>query len=324
MKLATLKNNSQDGELWVVSRDLYRCAPATDIAPTMQAALDNWRYCFAKLQQRYEDLNSELIYGDAFLQENCAPPLPRGTQWGGALHQASRLDMMASVQGKPSSEPVQAPLSQLFSAPYDPINLMDPRGAVDFEPEIAVVTGDVPLGAEPDQAGNFIRLLMLSNEVLVRSTALDPQGAGSQLTSDRLPSTFSPVAVTVDELEHFWDDYRIHLPLFSFINGEVSDHPPMDEDVTANFAALISHAALHNPLRAGTILGSRARLRANQEQSQNQVELSLESSSKEDIRVTSLRSELLSYGDELRIEMFNPEGLSIFGAIYQVVKHSTS
>ncbi len=78
MKLATLKNNSQDGELWVVSRDLYRCAPATDIAPTMQAALDNWRYCFAKLQQRYEDLNSELIYGDAFLQENCAPPLPRG------------------------------------------------------------------------------------------------------------------------------------------------------------------------------------------------------------------------------------------------------
>ena len=41
MKLASLKSG-RDGRLVIVSRDLMRAVLASSIAPTMQAALDDW------------------------------------------------------------------------------------------------------------------------------------------------------------------------------------------------------------------------------------------------------------------------------------------
>ncbi|WP_264765810.1 hypothetical protein [Moraxella catarrhalis] len=57
MKLATLKQGGTDGSLVVVSRDLSQYRKVGDIAPTLQAALDDWVVISPKLQAVYQDLN---------------------------------------------------------------------------------------------------------------------------------------------------------------------------------------------------------------------------------------------------------------------------
>ena len=57
MKLATLNDGSRDGRLVVVSRDLTRCMPATGVAGTLQAALDNWAECEPPLAEIAERLD---------------------------------------------------------------------------------------------------------------------------------------------------------------------------------------------------------------------------------------------------------------------------
>ncbi|HQP20701.1 MAG TPA: FAA hydrolase family protein, partial [Phenylobacterium sp.] len=80
MKLASLKWG-RDGRLVVVSNDLAWCVEANDVAPTLQAALDDWERCEPLLKGLAESLEHGSIPRVRFHEHAAESPLPRAYQW---------------------------------------------------------------------------------------------------------------------------------------------------------------------------------------------------------------------------------------------------
>jgi fumarylacetoacetate (FAA) hydrolase len=261
MKLASL-NDGRDGRLVVVSNDLAWCAEAAAIAPTLQAALDNWDDVEADLRNLATDLEHEAIPMMRFHERSAAAPLPRAYQWADGSAYVNHVALVRQARGAELPDSFwHDPLmyqggSDGFLGPRDPIPLADESWGCDFEAEVVVVTGDVPLGASREQALAAVRLVGLTNDVSLRHLIPGELAKGFGFFQSKPASAFSPVFVTPDSLGDSWRDGKLHRALMVDLNGKPFGRAEAGEDMTFDFGTLIAHAAKTRALGAGTIVGS--------------------------------------------------------------------
>jgi len=340
MKLATLKNGSRDGTLVVVSRDLqwYRAVP--HICATLQHALDHWDAVAPQLEEVYALLNA--AHGghgaDAAVQpfdeRLCHSPLPRAYQWADGSAYINHVELVrrarnAEVPASFYTDPLMYQGgSDSFIGPHDPIYALSEDWGIDLEAEVAVVTGDVAMGATDDEAARAIRLVMLVNDVSLRNLIPNELAKGFGFFQSKAASAFSPVAVTPDELGADWNGAKLHLPLLVELNRQPFGKPNAGEDMTFNFAQLVAHAARTRELAAGTIIGSGTV--SNKQGSLHGSSIAnggvgycclAEVRMYETIEHGAPQTPFLRFGDSVRIEMRDRAGASVFGAIEQTVSH---
>ena len=264
MKLATLKRGGRDGRLAVVSRDLTRCLLVPGIAPTLQAALDDWQHVAPRLAERAATLEMNTANADVlpFDPAQCAAPLPRAYHWVDGSAYVNHVELVRKARGAemPASfwtDPLvyQGGSDDLLGA-RDDVPFADESWGIDLEAEIAVITDDVPSGTTPEAAVGHIKLLALVNDWSLRALIPGELAKGFGFYQSKPASSFSPVVVTPDELGAAWRDSRLHLPLLSRINGKDFGRPQAGVDMTFNFAQLIAHVTRTRRLGAGAIVGS--------------------------------------------------------------------
>jgi len=259
MKLASLKGG-RDGRLVVVSNDLTRCASAAAVAPTLQAALDDWANARPALETIAKEL--EAGGGDGFDQAACASPLPRAYQWADGSAYVNHVELVRKARGAemPASfwtDPLMYQGgSDSFLGPREDIPMADEAWGIDFEAEVTVVTDDVPMGVAAADAVDHIQLIMLVNDVSLRNLIPGELGKGFGFFQSKPSSAFSPLAITPDELGASWSGGKVHLPLLSTLNDKAIGKPEAGVDMTFDFGQLIAHAAKSRPLSAGCIIGS--------------------------------------------------------------------
>ena len=332
MKLASLKHG-RDGRLVVVSRDLTRCADATHIAPTLQGALDNWKRHAPRLAMLAEEVELGSVPADRFHEKDCASPLPRAYQWADGSAYVNHVQLVRKARGAEMPETFWTdPLmyqggSDTFLGPRDPIPLGNEEWGCDLEGEVAIVTGDVQLGASHDEAQRAVRLVMLVNDVSLRNLIPDELGKGFGFFHSKPSSAFSPVAVTPDELDGMWDGVRLNGALTVRVNGEPFGKANTRVDMTFDFPTLIAHAAKTRALSAGTIIGSGTVSNRGGDGGPGKAiadggvgysciaELRMVETITKGAPVTGF----LKRGDRVEIEMLDDKGHSVFGRIDQVV-----
>ena len=330
MKLASLKGG-RDGRLVVVSADLSRYLAATEVAPTLQAALDNWsgvRPALETLATRVEGGE-----GDAFKQEDCASPLPRAYQWADGSAYVNHVELVRKARGAEMPETFWTdPLmyqggSDSFIGPHDNIPMADEAWGIDFEAEIVVVTDDVPMGVSADDALDHIQLIMLVNDVSLRNLIPGELAKGFGFFQSKPSSAFSPVAVTPDTLGDAWRDGKLHLPLLSTLNSQAFGKPDAGVDMTFHFGQLVAHAAKSRPLCAGCIIGSGTiSNKLNDGPGKPIADGGVGYSCIAEIRTIETINDgkpstsFMRFGDRIRIEMNDANDASIFGTIDQVIE----
>jgi fumarylacetoacetate (FAA) hydrolase len=321
MKLASLKG-SRDGKLCVVNRELTYAMRVEAIAPTLQYALDNWMEIAPKLQTAYEHINASTVKAFPFDPNACLAPLPRAYQWADGSAYVNHVELVRKARNaEMPPEFWTDPLmyqggSDRFLGPTDPIPVEDEGYGIDFESEIAVITDDVPMGIKPEAAGNHIKLFMLVNDVSLRNLIPNELAKGFGFFQSKPASSFSPVAVTPDELEEAWDGMRLHLPLISTLNGGLFGEPNAGIDMTFSFPELIAHAAKTRELGPGTIVGSGTVSNTNRTTGSSCI---AERRMLEIIATGKASTEFMHFGDTIHIEMLDKQQRSIFGAIHQQV-----
>jgi len=323
MKLATLNNGKRDGVLAVVSRDLTQAVHVSELAPTLQAALDEWAELSPQLALVYQRLND----GDCpdafpFDQNACLSPLPRAYQWADGSAYVNHVELVRKARGAEMPESFwHDPLmyqggSDSFLSPRGPIVMGSEEWGIDFESEVAVITDDVPMGTSPQAAASHIKLLMLVNDVSLRNLIPGELAKGFGFFQSKPSSAFSPVAITPDELGEAWHDGKVHLPLLTHLNGALFGAPDAGVDMTFNFPELVAHAALTRPLGAGCIIGSGTV--SNYDRSAGSSCLA-ERRMLEIIESGQATTPFLRFGDTVSIAMQDRNGLSLFGTIMQRV-----
>jgi len=324
MKLASLRTGSRDGKLIVVSRDLTQAVAASEVAPTLQAVLDDWPSKAPRLAQISALLNTgRAADAFAFDPNRCDAPLPRAYQWADGSAYVNHVELVRRARGAelpPSfwTDPLMYQGgSDSLAGPCDPIIAASEDWGIDLEAEIAVVTDDVPMGVEAACAGSHIRLLMLANDVSLRNLIPGELAKGFGFFQSKPATAFSPVAVTPDELAGAWDGGRLHLPVSIHLNGALFGQPDAGQDMTFDFPQLVAHAARTRRLGAGTIIGSGTV--SNLDRSRGSACLA-EKRTLELLEHGKASTPFLRFGDRVRIEMFDAEGASIFGAIDQEVQ----
>lgn len=335
MKLATLKTGGRDGTLVVVAADLSRYAPVAGIARTLQQALDDWEAVQPKLAAVAADLDGgRPVAGAAqFDPALCHSPLPRAYQWADGSAYVNHVQLVRRARNAEMPDSFWTdPLmyqggSDSFLGPRDPIVMADEGFGIDLEGEVAVITGDVPMGVAPEAARGLIRLVMLVNDVSLRNLIPGELAKGFGFFQSKPSSAFSPVAVTPDALGTAWDGGKLHGPLLTWINGKPFGRADAGVDMTFDFGRLIAHAAKTRPLEAGTIIGSGTVSNRDADGGPGRpidqgglgYSCLAEVRTVETILDGAPRTPFLKFGDTVRIEMTDGQGRSIFGAIEQTV-----
>ncbi|MGF1700897.1 fumarylacetoacetate hydrolase family protein [Photobacterium makurazakiensis] len=325
MKLASL-NHGRDGQLIVVSRDLKVAVHAHDIAPTLQFALDNWDQVEADLQHIYHNLNNgDISNSFTFNPMFCASPLPRAYQWADGSAYVNHVELVRKARGAKMPESfwsdplIYQGMSDGFLAPNQDISIEDESWGIDFEGEIAIITDDVPMGTRTEEVHGHIKLLMLVNDVSLRNLIPNELGKGFGFFQSKPSSSFSPVAVTPDELGDSWHDFKLHHRLHVHLNNSLFGQPHAGVDMTFNFSELVQHVAKSRHIAAGTIIGSGTV--SNKDRSSGSCCIA-EKRMLEVLESGEAKTPFLQFGDTVRIEMFDNNNASIFGAIEQkVVKY---
>lgn len=333
MKLATLRDGSRDGRLVVVNKALTRCTEATHLAPTLQAALDTWDEVAPKLAILAESLEHDAVPSLRFHEHDALSPLPRAYQWADGSAYVNHVELVRKARNAemPASfwtDPLMYQGgSDAFLAPREPIRMADEAFGIDMEGEVAVITGDVPMGATPDEARAAIRLVMLVNDVSLRGLIPAELGKGFGFFQSKPSSAFSPVAVTPDELGEAWDGGKVHLPLRVDLNGQPFGRANAGIDMTFDFPTLIAHAAKTRPLSAGAIIGSgTVSNKMDGGPGKPVAEGGVGYSCIAEIRMIetiesgAATTPFMRFGDMVRIEMLDADGHSVFGAIEQTVE----
>ena len=325
MKLGSLRKG-RDGELIVVSRDLKKAVKATQAAATLQQALENWDAAAPRLDALYRELNDGKAR-DAFdlKFDDLAAPLPRAYEFldGSAyLPHVERVRKARNAEVPESfySDPLMyQAVSAGFYGPREPVKVPSEDYGIDLEAEIVVVTGDVDMHADPVAAGKQILLVGLVNDVSLRNLIPGELAKGFGFLQSKPRSALSPVLATPDELGDGWQDFKVRLPLRSWINDEWFGAPEAGEDMQFSFAELIAHAAKTRPLGAGTIVGSGTV--ANQDESKGASCLA-EKRMLEIIRDGKPSTPFMKFGDRVKIDMTDKSGKSIFGSIEQTIERA--
>ncbi len=338
MKLATLKDRTRDGTLVVVSRDLTRYVSARPIANTMQAALDDWEHIAPRLEALAEELEHGAVPSLRFHEHDAHSPLPRAYQWADGSAYVNHVELVRKARGAelPASfwtEPLMYQgCSDGFLAPRDPIVCPSEDFGIDLEGELAVITGDVPMGATREEAASSIRLIMLVNDVSLRNLIPAELAKGFGFLQSKPASSFSPVAVTPDGLGSAWDGAKVSLPLKVTLNGKPFGKVEAGQDMIFDFPTLIAHVAKTRSLAAGSIVGSGTISNKGSDGgpgkpiAQGGVGYAClaEQRTVETILTGAPVTPYLRFGDTVRIEMGDRQGHSIFGAIEQTVTSLSS
>ncbi len=323
MKLATYKDGSRDGQLVVVSRDLTSAHYATGIANRLQPVLDDWNFMSPQLQDLYDLLNSgKARHAFPFDPSQCMAPLPRAYQWADGSAYINHVELVrkarnAEVPASFYTDPLMYQGgSDDFLGPCDAVVCASEAYGIDFEAELAVITGDVRMGATPAQALDGIRLVMLANDVSLRNLIPAELAKGFGFLQSKPATAFSPVAVTLDELGDAWDQGRLHLTLQSTWNGRKVGMCEAGPEMTFHFGQLIAHLCKTRNVRAGSIIGSGTV--SNKDWSHGYSCIA-EKRAIETIQDGKPATEFMKYGDTIRIDMKGRDGLSLFGAIEQEI-----
>jgi fumarylacetoacetate (FAA) hydrolase len=330
MKLASLKSG-RDGRLVVVSRDLAWCVEASDVAPTLQAALDDWDRCEPDLRALSGGLELGAVARRRFREHEAASPLPRAYQWADGSAYVNHVELVRRARGAQMPQSFWTdPLmyqggSDGFLGPRDPIPFVDDAWGLDFEAEVAVVTGDVARGSDRDACLAAIRLVMLANDVSLRGLIPAELAKSFGFFQSKPASAFSPVAVTPDELGEAWKDGKLSGPVLVELNGRLFGRPDAGVDMTFDFGTLIAHAARTRALGAGTIVGSgTVSNRGDDGGPGRPIEdggvgyaCIAEMRTVETLLAGEAKTPFVKPGDVVRIEMKDAQRHSIFGAIEQ-------
>jgi fumarylacetoacetate (FAA) hydrolase len=333
MKLASLKSG-RDGRLVVVSDDLAWCTDAGLIAPTLQAALDDWEAAGPKLLALAGSLAHDGVPKERFHERDAAAPLPRAYQWADGSAYVNHVELVRKARGAEMPESFWTdPLmyqggSDAFLGPRDSIPLADESYGCDFEAEIAVIVDDVPMGVSADHARDLIRLVMLCNDVSLRNLIANELAKGFGFFQSKPSSAFSPVAVTPEALGAAWNEGKLSGAVLSTLNGKLFGKPDAGKEMTFDFGQLIAHAARTRPLSAGTIIGSGTVSNRDPDGSPGRpvseggqgYSCIAEVRTVETIKTGKPITPFLKAGDRIEIEMKDAAGHSIFGRIEQVVE----
>ena len=331
MKLATYKDGSRDGQLVVVSRDLGTAHYATGIASKMQQVLDDWGFLSPQLQDLYDQLNSgRARHAFSFDPAQCMAPLPRAYQWADGSAYINHVELVRKARNSEVPESFYTdPLmyqggSDDFIGPCDDVVVPSEAMGIDFEAEIAVITGDVKMGTNADQALDGIRLVMIANDVSLRNLIPAELAKGFGFFQSKPATAFSPVAVTLDELGDAWDHGRVNLTVQSTWNGRKVGMCDAGPEMTFHFGQLIAHIAKTRNVRAGSIVGSGTVSNKGVEQNGRMewpkgYSCIAEKRCIETIQDGKPSTEFMKFGDTIRIEVKGKDGASIFGAIDQTI-----
>lgn len=334
MKLASLKKGGRDGTLVVVNRAMTHCRAVPAITRTLQAALDDWDVVEPQLRQVYEALNSGAFdMPDPFDPAVCHSPLPRAYQWADGSAYVNHVELVRRARGAElPAEFWSDPLiyqggSDSFVGPRDPIHALSEDWGIDLEAEVAVISGDVKMGATPAEAARAIRLLMLVNDVSLRNLIPGELAKGFGFFQSKPASAFSPVAITPDELGEDWRDGRVHRPLTVHLNGSLFGQPDAGTDMVFNFPQLLAHVTKTREMEAGSIIGSGTV--SNKQGGLFGSSIAnggvgycclAEVRMYETIEGGKPQTPFLKFGDTVKIEMFGRDGSSLFGSIEQRVE----
>ena len=323
MKLATYKDGSRDGQLVVVSRDLASAHYASGVATRLQQVLDDWNFLSPQLEELSQSLNhGKTRHSFAFDPRLCMAPLPRACQWADGSAFINHVELVRKARNAEVPESFYTdPLmyqggSDDFFGACDDIVCVSTEHGIDFEAEVAVITGDVPMGTAPDAAIEGIRLLMLANDVSLRHLIPNELAKGFGFLQSKPATAFSPVAVTPDELGAAWQHGRVHLNLESVWNGKRVGLCDAGPEMTFHFGQLIAHICKTRNVRAGSIVGSGTV--SNKDWSRGYSCIA-EKRAIETIEAGAPKTDFMQFGDTIRIEMKGADGMSVFGAIAQKV-----
>lgn len=322
MKLATLRAGGRDGTLAVVTRDGTRLAPATGIAPTLQAALDDWDRAAPHLRALAERLERGATPSQPCDARALAAPLPRAYEWVDGSAFLNHVILVRKARGAEPPETLRSdPLvyqggSGVLLGPTDDITLVDEQWGLDFESEVCVVLGDTPLGTRAADAAAHVRLVMLANDVTLRNLVPSELAKSFGFFQSKPATAFSPFAVTVDELGDAWRDGRVHLRLRTTYNGELVGDCDAGPEMHFSFYDLIQHISKTRAFTAGTIVGSGTVSNADRARG---ISCLAERRMIETIERGAPSTPFMKAGDSVHIEMRASDGSSIFGAIAQKV-----
>ena len=331
MKLATIKDGSRDGQLLVVSRDLTSAHYASGIADRLQQVLDDWNFLSPQLQDLYDALNQgKARHAFGFDPRQCMAPLPRAYQWADGSAYINHVELVRAARGATVpqnfySEPLMYQGgSDDFLGPRDDLVCPSEDFGIDFEAEVAVITGDVPMGASVARALDAVRLVMLANDVSLRNLIPDELAKGFGFIQSKPATAFSPVAVTLDELAGAWNKGRLDLVLQSSWNGRKVGMCEAGPEMSFHFGELIAHLCKTRNVRAGSIVGSGTVSNKGVESNGRTdwpkgYSCIAEKRAMETIQDGKPLTEFMRYGDTIRIEMKARDGSSIFGAIDQSI-----
>jgi fumarylacetoacetate (FAA) hydrolase len=324
MKFASKKNNTLDGQLCLVSKDLKHYFSLQDLCPNLQYAIDHWEQFSKDFQKLYDQLNAgKLNHIYPFNSALFHAPLPRAYQWADGSAYLNHVELVRKARGAEiPKEFLTDPLmyqggSDQFIGPNDPISVTSEAYGIDFESEVAVITSHVAMASSPEECKHKILLLMLTNDVSLRELIPQELGKGFGFFHSKPASSFSPVAVTPDELGEFWDGEKVHLPLYSYLNQELFGKPNAGIGMQFSFPQLIAHAAKTRNLSAGTIIGSGTVSNPSKEVGSSCI---VEKRMIEIIEQGKAKTPYMHFGDTIRIEMLKPNGENIFGSINQKVE----
>jgi fumarylacetoacetate (FAA) hydrolase len=325
VRLATLRDGTRDGALVVVARDGLRVARATEIAPSLQSALDGWNRAAPLLAELSERLEAGLAAGEPLDEAKLGPPLPRAYEWIDGSAYLTHVRLVRKARGAQPPPTLESdPLvyqggSGALLGPRDPIPMPQGDPGVDLEAEVAVILGDVARGTGAADAAACVRLILLANDVTLRNLVPGELAKGFGFFQSKPATAFSPFAVTPDELGGAWRDGRLHLPLRSSViraGGARLDSDPDAGAMHFSFFDLIAHLARTRDFCAGTILGGGT---VSNDDPARGASCLAELRARETIASGKPATPFLAEGDRVTIEMRDAAGRDIFGRIDQRV-----
>ena len=313
MKVATLGNT-----LMVVTDDLRRCRPAGQ--PDLMSAL-----------VANEFVTDHTRPAQDFAASDCDAPLQQSHTFLDGSAYVNHVDLVRRARGAQMPEafwtdPLMYQGCAVFDGPCAPVS-GDPEWGIDFEAEVAVITGPVACGTGPDKAAAAIALVMLLNDVSLRGLIPAELSKGFGFVQSKPASACSPVAVTPDALPG-WDGRRLHGIVCVDLNGAPFGRADAGRDMTFDFGQLIAHAARTRDLPAGAVIGSGTVSNRGTAGGPGRPATAggygysciAEQRMVEMIGTGSALTPFLQPGDRVQIWMEDAQGQSIFGMIDQTVR----
>jgi len=323
MKLATLRDGTRDGALVVIRRDGAVFARAYDVARTLQAALDAWDATEPGLRALSERLDAGKLDGEPLDVHQLHAPLPRAYEWVDGSAYLNHVRLVRKARGAEPPPTLETdPLvyqggSGVLLGPTEDLVLPDPAWGMDFESEVVVVLGDVPMGTKAADAGRYVRLVTQCNDVSLRNLIPPELAKGFGFFQSKPATAFGPFAVTPDELGAGWRDGRAKVRVRSTLNGKVVGETDAGPEMHFSFFQLLEHVARTRAFTAGTLLGSGT---VSNEDRVRGISCLAERRMIETIEQGKPTTPFMSVGDRIEIETFDAAGKSIFGRISQTVR----